>query len=67
MSTSIHDDDDVIDYTTDPEVIYAKYKDRVDIVIAGGYGNNQASTVVDCTTDEYLILRQGLGILEDYL
>jgi tRNA threonylcarbamoyl adenosine modification protein (Sua5/YciO/YrdC/YwlC family) len=67
MSTSIHDDDDVIDYTTDPELIYDKYKDRVDIVIAGGYGNNQPSTVVDCTEDEYVILRQGLGVLEEFI
>lgn len=67
MSTSIHDDDDVIDYTTDPELIYDKYKDRVDIVIAGGYGNNQPSTVVDCTEDDYVILRQGLGILEEFV
>jgi tRNA threonylcarbamoyl adenosine modification protein (Sua5/YciO/YrdC/YwlC family) len=67
MSTSIHDDDDVIDYTTDPELIYDKYKDRVDIVIAGGYGNNQPSTVVDCTSDEFVILRQGLGVLEEFV
>jgi tRNA threonylcarbamoyl adenosine modification protein (Sua5/YciO/YrdC/YwlC family) len=67
MSTSIHDEDDIIEYTTDPDAIYEKYKDIVDIVIAGGYGNTQASTVVDCTTSDYQILRQGMGILEDYL
>lgn len=67
MSTSVHDDDEIIEYTTDPELIYEKYKDLVDIVIAGGYGNNEASTVVDCSNGEPSILRQGLGILEQYL
>ncbi len=67
MNTSVHDDDEIVEYTTDPELIYEKYKDQVDIVIAGGYGNNQASTVVDCTDDDFTILRQGLGVLEQYL
>jgi tRNA threonylcarbamoyl adenosine modification protein (Sua5/YciO/YrdC/YwlC family) len=67
MSSSVHDDDDLVEYTTDPELIYEKYKDKVDIVIAGGYGNNQASTVVDCSEGEFRIVRQGLGVLEDFL
>ena len=67
MSTSVHDDDELIEYTTDPELIHDKYKDLVDIVIAGGFGNNQASTVVDCSEGEFDILRQGLGALEEYL
>jgi tRNA threonylcarbamoyl adenosine modification protein (Sua5/YciO/YrdC/YwlC family) len=67
MSTSVHDDDEIIEYTTDPELIHEKYKDLVDIVIAGGYGNNEASTVVDCTTGDFTILRQGMGLLEEYL
>ncbi|MGB3946628.1 MAG: L-threonylcarbamoyladenylate synthase [Bacteroidia bacterium] len=67
MSTSVHDDDEIIEYTTDPELIYEKYKDKVDMVIAGGYGNNEASTIVDCTDEDYTILRQGMGILENYL
>ena len=64
ITTSIHDPDEVIEYTTDPELIYEKYKDIAEIVIDGGYGRNEASTVVDCTTDEFTILRQGLGLLE---
>ncbi|MBN2666212.1 MAG: threonylcarbamoyl-AMP synthase [Bacteroidales bacterium] len=64
ITTSIHDPDEVIEYTTDPELIYEKYNDVAEIVIDGGYGRNEASTVVDCTTDEFTILRQGLGILE---
>jgi tRNA threonylcarbamoyl adenosine modification protein (Sua5/YciO/YrdC/YwlC family) len=67
MSTSIHDEDELIEYTTDPELIYEKYKNIVDIVIAGGHGNMQPSTVVDCTTPDYNVLRLGLGILEDYI
>lgn len=67
MSTSVHDDDEIVEYTTDPELIHEKYKNLVDIVIAGGYGNNQASTVVDCTNGNFIILRQGLGMLEKFL
>ncbi len=64
LTTSIHDSDEVIEYTTDPELIYEKYRNLVDIVIDGGYGNNEASTVIDCTGEEPEIIRQGLGILE---
>lgn len=63
MSTSIHDEDDIIEYTTDPELIYEKYSNLVDIVIDGGYGDNEPSTVVDCTGDEPVITREGKGIL----
>jgi tRNA threonylcarbamoyl adenosine modification protein (Sua5/YciO/YrdC/YwlC family) len=64
ITTSIHDQDEVIEYTTDPELIHEKYRDFADIVIDGGYGRNEASTIVDCTGDEPEIVRQGLGILE---
>lgn len=64
ISTSIHDDDEVIEYTTDPELIYEKYKDQVDIVVDAGYGNNEASTIVDLTSGEAEILREGIGQLE---
>lgn len=63
MSTSIHDDDKIIEYTTDPELIYERYNKLVDIVIDGGYGDNEPSTIVDCTEDEPVILREGKGIL----
>lgn len=63
MSTSIHDEDEIIEYTTDPELIYEKYSNLVDIVIDGGYGDNEPSTVVDCTGFEPLILREGKGTL----
>jgi tRNA threonylcarbamoyl adenosine modification protein (Sua5/YciO/YrdC/YwlC family) len=64
ITTSIHDQDEVIEYTTDPELIYEKYRDFADAVIDGGYGNNEASTIVDCTGEEIEIVRQGLGVLE---
>jgi tRNA threonylcarbamoyl adenosine modification protein (Sua5/YciO/YrdC/YwlC family) len=64
ITTSIHDPDEVIEYTTDPELIYEKYRDFTDTVIDGGFGRNEASTIVDCTGEEIEILRQGLGVLE---
>ena len=64
ITTSIHDPDEVIEYTTDPELIYEKYKEFADIVIDGGFGKNEASTIVDCTGEEIEVIRQGLGILE---
>jgi tRNA threonylcarbamoyl adenosine modification protein (Sua5/YciO/YrdC/YwlC family) len=65
ITTSIHDQDEVIEYTTDPELIYEKYRDFADVVIDGGFGRNEASTIVDCTGEEYVIIRQGLGELEN--
>ena len=67
ITTSIRDEDDVIEYSTDPELIFEKYRDLVDLVIDGGYGHNIASTIVDCTGEEIEIVRQGLGELEDML
>ena len=64
ITTSIHDPDEVIEYTTDPELIYEKYKEFADVVIDGGFGKNEASTIVDCTGEEIEVVRQGLGILE---
>lgn len=63
LSTSIHDEDELIEYSTDPELIHERFINRVDAVIDGGYGGNEASTVVDCTTDEHEIIRAGKGIL----
>ena len=62
-STSIKDDDEVIEYSTDPELIAEKYDHLVDIVIDSGYGDNIASTIVDLTRGEPEILREGKGIL----
>ena len=60
LSTSVKDDDEVVEYTTDPELIYERYGDDVDIVIDGGYGDNVPSTVVDCTGDEAEVVREGM-------
>lgn len=64
VSTSIHDDDDVIEYTTDPELIFEKWQNKVDVVIDGGYGNNVASTVIDLSSSEPIIVREGKGSLD---
>lgn len=64
VSTSIYDEDEVIEYTTDPELIAEKYDKLVDIVIDGGYGMNVASTVVDLTDGEIEIVREGLGDID---
>ncbi len=61
LSTSVHDDDEIIDYTTDPELIHEKYKDLVDVVIDGGYGGITPSTVIDCTDDVPVLVRKGKG------
>jgi tRNA threonylcarbamoyl adenosine modification protein (Sua5/YciO/YrdC/YwlC family) len=62
ISTSVHDDDDeILEYITDPELIYEKYENILDVVINGGYGKNEASTIIDCTGNEPEIIRQGIG------
>lgn len=65
ITTSLHNtEDDILDYFTDPEVIHREYEKRVDIVIDGGFGNLYASTVIDCSGDELVVLREGLGSLD---
>ena len=61
VSTSIYDEDDVIEYTTDPELIFEKWQNLVDTVIDGGYGDNTASTVIDLSGDEPVVIREGKG------
>lgn len=65
VTTSIHDEDDVVEYTTDPELIHEKYKNKVDVVVDGGYGENIATTIVDCSNGEITVERQGIGVLEE--
>lgn len=64
LTTSLHDEDEIVEYMTDPELIHEKYEKIVDIVIDGGFGHNVASTVVDCTGDEAEVIRQGIGEIE---
>lgn len=61
LSTSVHDEDEIIEYTTDPELIHEKFGDLVDLVIDGGFGGNTPSTVIDCTDDVPAIIRRGKG------
>ncbi len=64
VSTSIRDEDDILEYTTDPELIYEKWQNLVDVVIDGGYGDNVASTVIDLSEGEPIIVREGKGSLD---
>jgi len=64
MSTSVHDDDEIIEYTTDPELIHERYENLVDLVIDGGHGDNQPSTVYDCSGEEIVLVREGKGEIE---
>ena len=63
ISTSIYDEDDVIEYTTDPELILEKWDKLVDVVVDGGYGGNIPSTVIDLTSGEAVLIREGKGDL----
>lgn len=64
VSTSIYDEDEVLEYTTDPELIFEKWRNLVDVVIDGGYGDNVASTVVDLSGDKPKVIREGKGALD---
>ncbi|MCE7059015.1 L-threonylcarbamoyladenylate synthase [Dyadobacter sp. CY343] len=61
VTTSIKDDDEVIEYSTDPELIYEKFQHQVDIVVDGGYGGNIPSTIVKADAEEFEVIREGLG------
>ncbi len=65
ITTSVHHEDDIIDYITDPNAIYERYENLVDIVIDGGMGGYHPSTIIDCTGEEPVLVREGLGKLED--
>ncbi|TPV33252.1 threonylcarbamoyl-AMP synthase [Paucihalobacter ruber] len=64
VSTSIRDEDEILEYTTDPELILEKWDNLVDLVIDGGYGDNEASTVIDLSVSPPEIVREGKGSLE---
>ncbi|GAA3756364.1 L-threonylcarbamoyladenylate synthase [Flavobacterium ginsengiterrae] len=64
VSTSIRDEDDVIEYTTDPELIFEKWQNLVDMVIDGGYGDNVGSTIIDLSEYEPVIVREGKGDID---
>ena len=64
VSSSIHDDDEVLEYSTDPELIFEKWQNLVDLVIDGGYGDNLASTIIDVSGYEPIVIREGKGSLD---
>jgi tRNA threonylcarbamoyl adenosine modification protein (Sua5/YciO/YrdC/YwlC family) len=65
LSTSLHNtNDDITEYYSDPELIYAAFEKKVDVVIDGGFGNIYPSTVFDCSNEEILVVREGLGSLD---
>jgi tRNA threonylcarbamoyl adenosine modification protein (Sua5/YciO/YrdC/YwlC family) len=63
VSTSIHDEDEILEYSIEPELIHEKYQEMVDLVVDGGLGEINPSTIIDFTGEEPVILRQGKGIL----
>jgi tRNA threonylcarbamoyl adenosine modification protein (Sua5/YciO/YrdC/YwlC family) len=64
VSTSIHNEDEVLEYSTDPELIFEKWQNLVDLVIDGGYGDNIGSTIIDLSGFEPVVIREGKGSLE---
>ena len=64
VSTSIHDEDELLEYSTDPELIFEKWEHLVDLVIDGGYGDNTPSTVIDLSGHEPEVIREGKGSLD---
>ncbi len=64
VSTSIRDEDEILEYTTDPELILEKWDKLVDLVVDGGYGGNEPSTIIDFSEEEPVIVREGKGSLE---
>lgn len=67
ISTSLKENNGSEEYLTDPERIHEKYQDLVDMVVDGGIGYNEASTIIDCTNSKPEIIRQGIGIIEGYI
>jgi len=63
FSSSIHDSDEILAYSTDPELIHEEWNEQVDIVIDGGFCGNEVSTIVDCTNNDIVIVREGKGEL----
>lgn len=64
LSSSIHDEDEILDYTVDPELIHEKFENIADLVIDGGYGEVIPSTIIDCSQGELTIVREGKGKLK---
>jgi tRNA threonylcarbamoyl adenosine modification protein (Sua5/YciO/YrdC/YwlC family) len=63
VTTSLHDDDEILEYSTDPYEIADRWENQVDLIVDGGYGKNEPSTVVDCSDGDIEVIRQGIGEL----
>jgi sua5/yciO/yrdC/ywlC family protein len=67
VSTSIYDEDELIEYTSDPELIFEKWQNKIDAIIDGGYGDNVASTIIDLSNGTPVVIREGKGEIEGIL
>lgn len=65
LTSSVYDEDTILEYTTDPGLIADRHENEVDLVVDGGFGHNEASTVLDCTGEEIIMIRKGLGEIEE--
>jgi tRNA A37 threonylcarbamoyladenosine synthetase subunit TsaC/SUA5/YrdC len=66
-TSSLHDPDEIIDYTTDPENLFARWESKIDLMLSDGYGSNIPSTVIDLTTDPFELIRAGAGEIPNEL
>ena len=64
ITTSLHDKDEIIDYTSDPKIIFEEWFDKIDLMIDGGFCGNIPSTIVDLTKEDINVLREGKGSLK---
>ncbi len=67
LTTSVYDEDETIEYTTDPDTITYRWEDEVDLVVDGGFGYSEPSTIIDCTEGEIVLIRKGIGEVEEEL
>jgi tRNA threonylcarbamoyl adenosine modification protein (Sua5/YciO/YrdC/YwlC family) len=67
ISSSIHSEDEIEEYITDPELIYEKYEKHIESMIDGGFGGNIGSTVIDCSGDDIVLIREGKGSVEEFI
>ena len=61
ITSSLHDPDEILDYTTDPETLFQQWESRIDLMVSDGYGNNIPSTVIDLTNEPFEVIREGAG------
>ena len=61
ITSSLHDPDEILDYTTDPENLFQQWEPQIDLMLSDGYGNNIPSTVLDLTTEPFEVIREGVG------